>query len=231
MVAEVFANREKDYLSWVKRTPKGYVLTTTRKIPLGYMSLHRASCGKISAYTRDMARGAFTERKYIKVCASSPQSLIAWIQSQGGAGFSMQCKFCKPAFVTNPRLSKIRRTNLQAVVDSFEAKVLRASLDDPKSRRRRLKNAPKKPSKRVVRTTVFQRSSDVVAEVRLRARGKCERCKKLAPFARFSDGTPYLEVHHIIHLASGGDDTVANALALCPNCHREAHFGKQQSAN
>jgi 5-methylcytosine-specific restriction protein A len=26
-------------------------------------------------------------------------------------------------------------------------------------------------------------------------------------------------------LASDGDDTVENAVALCPNCHRRAHFG------
>ncbi|MFM0350878.1 HNH endonuclease [Paraburkholderia sp. RL17-347-BIC-D] len=26
-------------------------------------------------------------------------------------------------------------------------------------------------------------------------------------------------------LAQGGPDTVANAIALCPNCHRERHYG------
>nr|WP_275041241.1 HNH endonuclease signature motif containing protein [Halomonas meridiana] len=47
----------------------------------------------------------------------------------------------------------------------------------------------------------------------------------LAPFNRKSDGSPYLEVHHRKPLAEGGDDTVANAIALCPNCHRAAHYG------
>lgn len=37
--------------------------------------------------------------------------------------------------------------------------------------------------------------------------------------------SPYLEVHHIIFLAQGGDDTVDNAEALCPNCHRRKHYG------
>lgn len=33
------------------------------------------------------------------------------------------------------------------------------------------------------------------------------------------------EVHHKVPLSAGGDDTVENAIALCPNCHRKAHFG------
>jgi 5-methylcytosine-specific restriction protein A len=32
-------------------------------------------------------------------------------------------------------------------------------------------------------------------------------------------------VHHLIRLADGGDDTVDNAVAACPNCHRQRHFG------
>ena len=47
----------------------------------------------------------------------------------------------------------------------------------------------------------------------------------LDSFNRKKDNTPYLEVHHIIRLADDGDDSVENAIALCPNCHREAHFG------
>ncbi|WP_242657405.1 HNH endonuclease [Vibrio antiquarius] len=64
-----------------------------------------------------------------------------------------------------------------------------------------------------------------MVEVLLRADGVCERCKQQAPFSRSRDGTPYLEVHHIKRLADGGDDSVENAQALCPNCHRELHFG------
>jgi 5-methylcytosine-specific restriction protein A len=71
----------------------------------------------------------------------------------------------------------------------------------------------------------FDRNSDVIAEVLLRANGICECCKKPAPFIRAKDGTPYLEVHHKIPLAKGGEDTIENAEALCPNCHREKHFG------
>ncbi|SFB88291.1 HNH endonuclease [Marinospirillum celere] len=52
-----------------------------------------------------------------------------------------------------------------------------------------------------------------------------QACGTPAPFNRKSDGTPYLEVHHKTPLALGGEDTVENAIALCPNCHRKAHYG------
>lgn len=70
----------------------------------------------------------------------------------------------------------------------------------------------------------FVRNPHVVAEVLRRANGTCERCRSEAPFDR-ADGTPYLEVHHIVRLADDGDDSVENAIALCPNCHRELHYG------
>lgn len=57
------------------------------------------------------------------------------------------------------------------------------------------------------------------------AGGICECCKQKAPF-KMSDGSPYLEVHHVRHLANGGTDTTQNAVALCPNCHREIHHGE-----
>ena len=56
------------------------------------------------------------------------------------------------------------------------------------------------------------------------ANGICECCKKPAPFNK-EDGTSFLEVHHLKRLADGGSDTTTNAIAVCPNCHRELHFG------
>ncbi|PKF49348.1 HNH endonuclease [Enterovibrio nigricans] len=71
----------------------------------------------------------------------------------------------------------------------------------------------------------YKRNPDVVAEALIRAKGVCECCKEFAPFTRKKDNSPYLEVHHIVPLAVGGEDTLNNVIALCPNCHREKHFG------
>jgi 5-methylcytosine-specific restriction protein A len=108
--------------------------------------------------------------------------------------------------------------------EDFDAQV-RQSLRNAVARKKRLESAPRKPARRLVEVVQFQRNPDVVAEVLSRADGECERCEQRAPFTRRSDGTPYLEVHHIVQLAEDGDDTVENAIALCPNCHRRAHFG------
>lgn len=55
-----------------------------------------------------------------------------------------------------------------------------------------------------------------------RANGTCEGCQSAAPF-RTKSG-PYLEVHHVFRLADGGPDHPAKVIALCPNCHRRAHY-------
>lgn len=84
---------------------------------------------------------------------------------------------------------------------------------------------PLKPLKKTVAVTVFERNPYVIASVLARAGGSCELCNLPAPFVRSSNGKPYLEVHHRQRLADGGDDTVENAIAVCPNCHRKAHYG------
>ncbi|RIW27624.1 HNH endonuclease [Bacillus salacetis] len=105
-------------------------------------------------------------------------------------------------------------------------KVQESKKDSEIERRKRLENHLNPvPESFEVKTRAFKRNPDVIAEVLIRANGVCEKCNKEAPFFRASDGTPYLEVHHIKRLADGGEDTVENAIAVCPNCHRELHFG------
>lgn len=108
---------------------------------------------------------------------------------------------------------------------NFDEQVNYSLQDTPEKRQKRLNSKNKKPAKKLVEIIQFDRSPDVVAEVLLRAKGFCEKCKRKAPFIRKSNSTPYLEVHHIIPLSENGDDTVENCQALCPNCHREVHFG------
>ena len=107
----------------------------------------------------------------------------------------------------------------------FDQEVLKSLTDSSAARKSRLATAPKKPSTTIVTTTVFKRNPDVVAEVLQRAIGICEGCGSAAPFNRRSTGAPYLEVHHKTPLVDDGDDTVDNAIALCPNCHRQKHYG------
>jgi len=52
----------------------------------------------------------------------------------------------------------------------------------------------------------------------MRAKGSCERpkCGERREYPGF------LDVHHI--LGADKRDRVWNCVALCPNCHREAHY-------
>lgn len=108
---------------------------------------------------------------------------------------------------------------------SFYEAVRRSMQLSSEERRRRLAQAPRKPEQVKTERTEFRRNLDVIAEVLVRAAGICEKCNHPAPFLRAKDHTPYLEVHHRIRLVDGGDDTVENAVALCPNCHRQEHCG------
>lgn len=114
--------------------------------------------------------------------------------------------------------------------DSFRAAVLAAMKDNSAARAARLAEAQIMPDRTQYLRTDFLRNPDVVAVVLIRAAGICEACKSPAPFLRASDGQPYLEVHHKMPLAMDGLDTVKNAIAVCPNCHRYAHFGKRKLA-
>lgn len=84
-----------------------------------------------------------------------------------------------------------------------------------------------KPLKRMQAVVDFGRDRQVHAYVLQRANEHCELCGTPAPFED-SKGVPFLEVHHVKRLADGGPDVPRNAVALCPNCHREAHYGIKQ---
>lgn len=80
------------------------------------------------------------------------------------------------------------------------------------------------PKTIVSSVTQFQRDALVKAWALREAGGICECCKQPAPFDGI-DGLPYLEVHHVRKLAENGSDTISNAVAVCPNCHRALHYG------
>lgn len=105
-----------------------------------------------------------------------------------------------------------------APVAAFTVKVREASkklTEKPKGER--------KPKASVTTITTYARDPAVKAWVLREAKGVCECCEQPAPFVTV-DG-PFLEVHHVRLLAEQGPDTVCNAVALCPNCHRRLHYG------
>nr|WP_245917961.1 HNH endonuclease signature motif containing protein [Alteribacillus bidgolensis] len=71
--------------------------------------------------------------------------------------------------------------------------------------------------------TVYYQRDPYVAEYAKRwAKGICQLCENSAPFVN-KKGEPFLHTHHIQWLSRGGEDTVENTIALCPNCHERMH--------
>ncbi|WP_341496498.1 HNH endonuclease signature motif containing protein [Photobacterium damselae subsp. damselae] len=127
-------------------------------------------------------------------------------------------------FIHNSDINKIDYEQADYFTN-FEQSVIKSLLDNPKKRRQRIEKANKKPQliSRVVKD--YQRNPDIVAEALIRAAGICEACGCQAPFNKKSNDEPYLEVHHLIPLSKGGEDSLDNVQSLCPNCHRKLHFG------
>ena len=84
-----------------------------------------------------------------------------------------------------------------------------------------------KPQRSEKSQSSYERDPLVKAWVINNAKGICELCGKPGPFED-KHGNLFLEEHHVVPLADGGPDTVENAVALCPNCHRKCHLSPEK---
>ncbi len=132
-------------------------------------------------------------------------------------------------FKTNVAKKELEKRGFEIVkisnCNNFDKSIQKSLESSRKARLKRLKKANRKPKRIIFQSVGFARNPDVVAETLFIANGICQKCEKPAPFRSKKTRKPYLEVHHITPLAKGGDDTIKNAIALCPNCHRKEHFG------
>lgn len=216
-----FREDEANYLGWLASNPSGFVLNVRTPPEKKRLMLHRATCKDINRASSSDGPEPFTGGLYSKVCSRDPKQIAEWARDHvsGVAGYTHLCKRCKPQAPLYPLDEALER---QQHLLSDTEKSLR---DTETARRERLKKASKRAKVRYVMARVFERNPDVIAEALHLARGICQGCGNPAPFERKATGRPYLEVHHVVPLAEGGDDTVSNAIALCPNCHRERHYG------
>lgn len=105
---------------------------------------------------------------------------------------------------------------------AFEQKAKKALRLSDAEIKKRAKNANKTVGSRQTISQQYERDPWVAENAKRDANGICQLCESTAPFLNKSK-EPYLETHHIQWLAQGGDDTIENTVALCPNCHRKMH--------
>jgi hypothetical protein len=84
---------------------------------------------------------------------------------------------------------------------------------------------PIRPTRRSLNAYEYDRNPLVIAIARKRAGHRCEVDNCAHPNFETPEGVSYTEVHHIIPLADGGQDTIDNVACLCPAHHRECHMG------
>lgn len=94
--------------------------------------------------------------------------------------------------------------------------------------RERVQNVNTTPTQVQREINVYSRNNALRVFVKIRANYSCEMpdCDYIA-FEK-DNGEKYIEVHHIIPLADGGEDSDTNTVALCPICHRKMHYSKNK---
>lgn len=111
-------------------------------------------------------------------------------------------------------------------IDLSEPETRTLSLEELRERAYRASGTREKQSGKASARQYRKRSKAVHEYVLVRAGGMCECCRSPAPF-RKRDKTPYLEPHHTKRLSDDGPDHPKWVGAICPNCHREIHYGTE----
>lgn len=72
-------------------------------------------------------------------------------------------------------------------------------------------------------TPATSRSRKMRQLAMMRSDGKCEYCGKAGFMTPI--GAIFAEVHHIVPISEQGSDDLSNLIVLCPDHHRQAHYG------
>ncbi|WP_275257566.1 HNH endonuclease [Vibrio alginolyticus] len=213
---KISANKLKDQVVALGMTPSsaiGYIDN------VGHLFDGRCFTRTINALAADYYFNQIYQRYGIdklKLAVEALRKHIDYYQSKSGSNpKSMREIYQKYAEICDKNFS----------FNDLQLQVSISLTDSSEERQFRLESANKTPEVIDSKTKLYRRNPDVIAETLFRAKGKCENCGNDAPFLRKSDNTPYLEVHHKIMLSAGGLDCISNTEALCPNCHRERHYG------
>jgi hypothetical protein len=87
----IFRDDDGAYLDWIGTHKGGWVVNAHRNPRSDYLQLHKAWCPTISD-PRDP--GAYTERGYIKLCATSKAPLDSYLDERVGGKPRWNCTQC-----------------------------------------------------------------------------------------------------------------------------------------
>jgi len=90
--------------------------------------------------------------------------------------------------------------------------------------RNRASNINPHPNQVSQTITTYPRNNTLKNYVKRRSNNSCEMLNCNYQGFQKLNGEAYIEIHHVIPLSEGGEDSIDNTVALCPNCHRAMHY-------
>ncbi|WP_439876886.1 HNH endonuclease (plasmid) [Bacillus mycoides] len=135
-----------------------------------------------------------------------------------GAAYTIPKKVLAATY--NKKVKQAKKMDIKEL--KKRARLVPKSTKDLKIRAEKASKGNQKSS-RTITTTTYDRNQFISEYVKRLANGICQLCEKEAPF-KDTHGEPFLETHHVDWLSNGGEDTIENCAALCPNCHRKMHY-------
>lgn len=178
-----------------------------------------------------------TKRKYsdlyiqLILLSQSQEQAIAVIKEAQQSGIRMDWEGFSERFNSMWRIKqnqKAWRDNISRQIDYFPFTEIYEDFNNTREKYfmnlslTSLKQKVTDAHTKVTTTSVFSRSILIKEFAKRVANGICQLCEQEAPFLD-RNNKPFLEVHHIHYLSQGGNDTIDNVVALCPNCHRKIH--------
>ncbi|MTV47714.1 HNH endonuclease [Heliobacillus mobilis] len=178
-------------------------------------TLYHSNTNGVTVYLFEVyEKGKYTFRGPVKLIDTPYQ------QEQLGEDKVLRNVWIFPLKLVNSSASQpIPESSIRKIQEAREKIAQQLSDEDLLAR---AKSSSGKASKRTASTTVYERDEFIAELAKRNARGICQLCDQSAPFVD-KKNKPYLEVHHIIWLSKGGNDSIENTVALCPNCHRKMH--------
>lgn len=148
--------------------------------------------------------------------------LVEWVYvSEKGKAFRRRAVSLQPKWPPE---------NVETYLEECERAAFRLrNQEKEKLRERAIASGKKQPRFYDGKQRIYERSIWVMEFCKTRADYRCEITDcDYTPFMILGRGENYVEIHHLKPLSEEGEDTIDNVACLCPNHHKEIHYGENK---
>ncbi len=185
-------------------------------------------CG-LSHLKNEAQYGGKHNRKHLRVLNVSWEDLkilapelVEWVYiSEKGKAFPRRAVSLQPKWPPE---------NVETYLEQCEKAASRLRIQEKENlRERAITSGRKQPRFYDGKQRIYERSIEVIEFCKMRADYRCEiKYCNYTPFMILGRGENYVETHHMKPLSEDGEDTIDNVACLCPNHHKEIHYGENK---